>query len=87
MLGLDLAEIWSRQGKLNPAREIAAQTFDVFEELGVQREALIALKFLRATSHIDHALPGIVQRVNRFLGRLEVQPELTFEQFLAASSA
>jgi len=87
LIGLDLAEVWSRQGRLEKVQEVAAETLKVFEDLGVQREARIAVQFLRATCHIQHALPAVVQRVNRFLSRLEVQPELAFEQFLTASSA
>lgn len=85
LIGLELAEVWSRQGRQAKVRDIAAETLQVFEDLGVQREARVAVQFLRATCHIQHALPAVAQRVNRFLTRLEVQPELVFEQFLTAS--
>jgi tetratricopeptide (TPR) repeat protein len=87
LVGLELAEVWSRQGRQTLVRDIAAETLRVFEDLGVQREARVAVQFLRATCHIQHALPAVTQRVNRFLTRLEVQPELVFEQYLAASGS
>lgn len=85
LVGLDLAEVWGRQGCLEKVQAVATETLKVFESLGVLREARVAVQFLRATCHIQHAVPEVAQRVNRFLTRLEVQPELVFEQFLAAS--
>jgi hypothetical protein len=78
LVGLDLAALWLQQGNNTAVRELAEEILETFAALGVQREALKAIRFLREACRREMATPALVQRVSGFLRRLEWQPQLRF---------
>lgn len=78
LLGMELMEVWLRQGKSAEVREMAEEVLDTFEELKVKREALRAVRFLESACRQELATPTLVQRVVGFLKRLEWTPGLQF---------
>ncbi|HEX5716473.1 MAG TPA: tetratricopeptide repeat protein [Thermoanaerobaculia bacterium] len=78
LLGLDLAEVWLRQGRNAEVAEIAQEVRETFEDLKVQREALRAMRFLESACRQELATPVLVQQVVSFLKRIEWAPGLQF---------
>lgn len=78
LVGLDLAEVLLRRGEAAEVRLLAREILETFEDLGIQPEALKAMRYLRAACDRELATPGMVQRVVGFLRRLEWQPQLRF---------
>lgn len=78
LVGLDLAEVLLRQGRAPEVRVLAREILETFEDLGIQPEALKAMRYLRTACEREMATPGMVQRVVSFLRRLEWQPQLRF---------
>ena len=78
LVGLDLLGVWLRQEKATEAQELAEDVLQAFLALGIQSEALKALRFLREAFHRRAATPMMVQLVVEFLRRLEWQPLLRF---------
>lgn len=78
LVGLDLAAVWLRQDKNAAARELAEEILETFAALGIQREGIKAVRYLREACRREMATPALVQRVSGFLRRLEWQPQLRF---------
>lgn len=78
LVGLDLAAVWLQQGNNAAVRELAEEILQTFAALGVQREGLKAVRYLREACRREMATPALVQRVSGFLRRLEWQPQLRF---------
>lgn len=78
LVGLDLAEVLLRRGQATEVRVLAREILETFEDLGIQPEALKAMRYLRAACERQTATPGMVQQVVNFLRRLEWQPQLRF---------
>lgn len=78
LLGLELAEVWLRQGRNAEVREIAQEVRETFEDLNVQREALRAVRYLEEACRRELATPVLVQQVVSFLKRIEWTPGLQF---------
>jgi tetratricopeptide (TPR) repeat protein len=78
MVNLELAAVLLRQGRPNEVEPLAEEALEIFRGLGVGREALKALRYLREACRQKVATVEIVQQVTRFLSRLERQPELRF---------
>lgn len=78
LAGLDLASVWLRQGKTSQVRELAEDLVLTFEAVGVQSEALKAMRYLREACRRESATPALVETVGGFLRRLEWQPQLRF---------
>ncbi|HKH47725.1 MAG TPA: hypothetical protein VKM72_23960 [Thermoanaerobaculia bacterium] len=78
LVGLDLAAVWLQQGNNAAVRDLAEEILQTFAALGVQREALKAVRYLREACRREIATPALVQRVSGFLRRLEWQPQLRF---------
>lgn len=78
LVGLDVAEVLLRRGEAAEVRPLAREILETFEDLGIQPEALKAMRYLRAACDRELATPGMVQRVVGFLRRLEWQPQLRF---------
>lgn len=79
LAGLDLTEIWLQQGKAAPVKELALEVRGVFEKLGIGREACIAVTFLEQVAELaPEPSPEWARHVNRFLQRLEREPQLRF---------
>lgn len=78
LVGLDLAAVWLRQGNHAAVRELAEEILKTFAALGIQREGIKAVRYLREACRREMATPALVQRVAGFLRRLEHQPHLRF---------
>lgn len=78
MVDLDLAAVLLRQNKVTEAEGVAEEALQIFEDLGVAREALRAVRTLREACRQRVATVGLVQEVISFLKRLENEPGLRF---------
>lgn len=79
IVGLDLAEVWLRQGgKLDEVSRLAAETLEVFQRLRVGREAVWAARCLAEACREGLVTAALVQHVARFLTRFERDPNLAF---------
>lgn len=78
LLGLELMQVWLRQGRSAEVREMAEEVLDTFEELKVKLEAQRAVRFLESACRQELATPILVQKVVSFLRRLEWTPGLQF---------
>jgi hypothetical protein len=78
MVGLDLAAVWLRQGKMPKVEELAEETYEALRDLGVQTEALKAALFLREACRRQRVTLGLLRNVRDFLARLEWHPQLRF---------
>ena len=78
LLGLELMEVWLRQGRSAEVREMAEEVLDTFEELKVKLEAQRAVRFLESACRQELATPVLVRQVVGFLRKLEWTPGLQF---------
>lgn len=78
LVGLELLEVWLRQDRRAEVRELAEEILETFEDLQVEREALRAMRFLKAACKRDAATPDLVRQIVIFLKRLEWEPRLQF---------
>ncbi|HEV8578275.1 MAG TPA: hypothetical protein VGX68_04270 [Thermoanaerobaculia bacterium] len=79
VMGLELAAVWLRQGRVDEVRELAEEMHAVFEDLGVQLEAAKALQFVQEACRRKAVTVSMIERVRTFLERLPWQPGLRFE--------
>jgi len=79
LVGLDLAAVWLGQGKRAEVKELAEDMLATFERLGIQREAVRAMGYLKRACERQRATPRTVRHVSGFLRRLEREPQLRFE--------
>ena len=78
LVGLDLAAVWLRRDNHAAVRGLAEEILETFAALGIQREGIKAVRYLREACRREMATPALVQRVSGFLRRLEWQPQLRF---------
>lgn len=78
LLGLELMEVWLRQGRSADVREMAEEVLDTFDELKVKLEAQRAVRFLESACRQELATPVLVRQVVGFLRKLEWTPGLQF---------
>jgi tetratricopeptide (TPR) repeat protein len=79
LVGLELAAVWLRQGKVARVRELAEETYEILRDLGVHQEAFRAVLFLREACRQQAVTLGLLRQVHGFLIRLEWNPQLRFE--------
>lgn len=79
IVGLELAALWLEQGKSSQVKDLAEDMLATFRRLGIQREALKAMDYLKRACEQEEATPGLARHVSRFLRRLEREPQLRFE--------
>ena len=79
MLGLDLAALWLRQGRVAEVRTLADEMYETFELLEVHQAALQALYFVREACRRQRLTVPMVHRVRSFMERVTRNPELRFE--------
>lgn len=89
LAGLDLAAIWTRQGRVQAVRGLAAELIETFRALGIAREAIAALVMLRHVCVVERGdrVLDVIQLVVRFLEDLERQPARRQSPALGSSSA
>lgn len=78
LVGLELLDVWLGQSRAAGSRELAAEVLATFERLGVETEALRAVRFLEEAVRREEASAALVQKVVYFLRRLEWEPRLQF---------
>ena len=79
LAGLELAGAWLRQGRKNAeVRELADEAREIFQDLGVGGEAIVAVAILQEACRRREATPGLVERIVSFLRQLEWNPQLRF---------
>ncbi len=78
MLGLELAAVLLRRGKAAEVETLAEEALEIFRDLGVEREALRAVRYLRDACRQRAATAELVRQIVSFLKRLENQPGLRF---------
>jgi hypothetical protein len=79
LAGLELAGAWLRQGRRNAeVRVLADEAREIFQDLGVGGEAIVAVAVLQEACRRREATPGLVQGIVSFLRQLEWNPQLRF---------
>jgi tetratricopeptide (TPR) repeat protein len=84
LVGLELSVLWLRQGRATEVRTLAKEMHETFEALGVEREAVRALQFMREACRVQAVTVSMIERVRTFLQRLPSLPGLRFEPELFA---
>lgn len=79
VVGLELAALWVRQGKLAAVPTLIGQIVRVFRGLGIGREAMAALLVLEKAHEKGALTLGLVEKVTSFMSRLETDPGARFE--------
>jgi hypothetical protein len=76
LAGLDLAALWTRQGRIREVYALADEIIQAFRALGVAREAIAGLVMMKHVCSIERGnrLLDVIQLVVRFLEELERQP-------------
>lgn len=77
-VSLELALVCAEQGRVRDLRKLASEMQPLFEALGLQRQALQALFFLRGAIEAEAATAFVVRYVLDFLRRLREDESLTF---------
>jgi tetratricopeptide (TPR) repeat protein len=78
---LDLASVWLAQGKLAAVVETAEALREIFEDLGIYREAVMATRFL-AEAVMQGTFPAAaaLANVRQFFTRLDREPATRFSR-------
>lgn len=79
LISLDLALIYARQGRITDLKRVAEEMLPIFSSLQIEREALVALAFLRQALDAEEASVEVVSRVADFFRRAQYDPALRFE--------
>jgi len=82
LAALDLAEVLLNRKRADEAREIILKAVDIFKELGIDRERLMAVLLLRYAIErgtAAFALAEMLAEVIAFLRRAERDPNARFE--------
>jgi tetratricopeptide (TPR) repeat protein len=79
LVGLELAAVWLRQGQAERVRGLAKDMLATFRALGIQAEAVKALRFLDEACRLRVTNVRIVDGVRSFLVRLQGEPWLRFD--------
>ena len=79
LVGLELAELWLQQGKLDAVQELASDTLATFRRLRIDVHALAAVQFLAECCRRKILSAKILSHVRDFLSRFQENPYLRFE--------
>jgi tetratricopeptide (TPR) repeat protein len=79
LASLDLAVLYLKEGRTAEVKELAVAMGGIFEAKGIAREALAALTLFCEAARQEAATVELARRVERFLRRAQVDPELRFE--------
>jgi tetratricopeptide (TPR) repeat protein len=79
LVGIELAAVWLRQGRAAEVQELATEMFEIFDELGVEREAAKAFYFVREACRTQVVSLLLIERVRAFLEQLPWRPGARFE--------
>lgn len=76
LVGLELIEVRLQMGRRGEVAELAQEILETFEDLGVELEALKAMRYLAEACWADVATPSMAARVRSFLRRYDLEPRL-----------
>ncbi len=76
LVGLELIEVRLRMGRRGEVTELAQEILETFEDLGVEPEALKAMRYLAEACWADAATPSMAARVRSFLRQYDLEPRL-----------
>lgn len=76
LTGLELIEVRLRMDRRGDVTELAREVLETFEDLGVEPEALKAMRYLTEACWVNVATPSMAARVRDFLRRLNLGPSL-----------
>jgi tetratricopeptide (TPR) repeat protein/transcriptional regulator with XRE-family HTH domain len=79
LVSLDLSLVLLEEGRTAEVREIAEEMLWIFKAQEVHREALAALRLFCEAAKQETATVALARRVERFLRRAQLDPELRFE--------
>jgi tetratricopeptide (TPR) repeat protein len=79
LAGLDLAEVWLRQGKDRQLAALAAKIGKTFQAVGLPKEAALAFDYLRVAAEMQMVDLTFVSRTRQFLVDLRGNPNLAFD--------
>lgn len=77
-VGLDLADLWLRQGRAQEVAELTRELITTFDSLKIHREAIVALRYLQEACRYQRSATEALHRVRAFLRELERTPGLPF---------
>jgi tetratricopeptide (TPR) repeat protein len=79
LVGIELAAVWVRQGRASEVQELATEMYEIFDELGVEREAAKAFYFVREACRARVVNLLLIEKIRTFLERLPWRPGVRFE--------
>jgi len=77
-VALDLSVLFAESGRTHELKPLAAELVEVFQRLGVAREACAALLMFEAAARAEAVTLGFLSQLNDYLGRVRSQPGLVF---------
>jgi hypothetical protein len=80
LVSLELASLYSRQGRTADLKRLAAEIMPIFSSLNIHREALAALAFLRQAVETERVSEALVASVAAFLRQARHDPALRFQE-------
>ncbi|HXU45454.1 MAG TPA: hypothetical protein VN783_08005 [Thermoanaerobaculia bacterium] len=78
LLGLDLAGVYARQGRMAEMRTLAAELLPTFQSREVHREALAALIVFQKAAEMERVTLGLVQELSDYLRQCRRTPGVRF---------
>jgi tetratricopeptide (TPR) repeat protein len=79
LVSLDLAILYAEQNRTEELKQQATEMLPIFTSLGIQREALAALMFLKQAADAERLSVEVAARLADFLRRAQGDPSLKFE--------
>jgi tetratricopeptide (TPR) repeat protein len=79
LVGIELAAVWLQQGRATEVQELATEMHEIFDELGVEREAAKAFYFIREACRSQVVNLLLIERIRAFLEQLPWRPGARFE--------
>lgn len=79
VVSLDLAILYAEQKRTAELKQLASEALPIFTALGIQREALAALVFLKQAADTERLSVQMAARLADFVYRAQGDPSLKFE--------
>jgi tetratricopeptide (TPR) repeat protein len=79
LVSLDVAVLYAEQKRTAELKRLAGEALPIFTSLGIQREALAALLFLKQAADAERLSVEVAARLADFLRRAQGDPSLKFE--------
>ena len=79
LASLDLSEALFAQGKLAEMKERLVEAIPIFASLGIRREAIAALTFLKKAIDLETVTTTLIHETARFIGQVQRDPSLRFK--------